>query len=716
MPTAQLTKGRDRRLPGTVALHTAAVWQAPAVPALICSALLLIVLYAAFAHGGVTLVTGTRIELAVAAVAAAACAAWLWAGALRPAAPRLAVTGVALLCAFAFWNGITVLWSVAPDQTWIELNRVISYATVLAVALLLGASDRRVLDVAANGFLAIAVAVTVYAAGQKLLPGLHVAGLFNLNQTGPLPRLQLPLDYWNALALFVVFAVPLAVSLAGDPLRGPRVRLGWLCASSVMLLVIAFTYSRGGLIALVVALLVAAMTSGQRVRWLAWLGAAVLGAVPAIAVGLSSGPLTTAGASLGTREGAGLVLLYVLAGSLVLLAIVGRRLTGLDSRLRIDPAHGPRLRRLGWAIAGLAVVAVLLAMTFSSRGLTGTVSHAWNSFAATHAPSNYNPRRLLSAASQNRWVWWKEAAGAFSDRPLGGWGAGSFGVVHLLYRRNTLTIQQPHSVPLQFLSDTGIVGALLAIAGFVLLLGLGFRAVGRMPAGRQRLAAAGLLAGATAYAVHSLYDWDWDIPAVTLPALLFLGLLAGADRSPEPAESQRAFARPRLGLRALALAGLTLWLGLFAVSADLPELAASSARRALVEASSNSPHVLAAAQSQAARAARLDPLSDAGPMAEATIALHRGALVRARSYIEAALRRDPSDEFAWAQLSSLDQVLGDRPGVVMASQRIIDLDPRGKLAKYVLEVQLLAASPNDSPSAIRTPPLNSSLATPSPTS
>jgi tetratricopeptide (TPR) repeat protein len=284
--------------------------------------------------------------------------------------------------------------------------------------------------------------------------------------------------------------------------------------------------------------------------------------------------------------------------------------------------------------------------------------------------------------------------------------------VHLLYRRNTLTIQQPHSVPLQFLSDTGIIGALLAVGGYALLLAAASRSVRRMPIGRQRLAAAALLAGVAAYAVHSLYDWDWDIPAVTLPALLFLGLVAGSGARGASRPGRPALGAPRARWRALALAGSTLWLAVFAISAELPELAASKASAALVTASGNSRAGLASAQSAAADAARLDPLSDAGPMAEATIALHRGQVIRARSYIQQALARDPSDERAWAQLAYIDQLLSDRPGVVAVSQRIIQLDPRGALARYVLGVQLLAANPYTSPSSIRTPLPRSTVATP----
>ena len=85
--------------------------------------------------------TYARIEVALAAIAALAGAAWLWTGTLRFAAPRLALAGIALLAVFAVWNGLTVLWSVSPDQTWVEFNRALSYVLVLCLAVALGTTD-----------------------------------------------------------------------------------------------------------------------------------------------------------------------------------------------------------------------------------------------------------------------------------------------------------------------------------------------------------------------------------------------------------------------------------------------------------------------------------------------------------------------------------------------------------------------------------------------
>ena len=78
----------------------------------------------------------------------------------------------------------------------------------------------------AGGLLLVCLAVTAYALGQKLVPGLHLAGVFTLDQTGLLPRLQEPLGYWNALALLVAMGIPVALVILVDRGRPDGLRLG----------------------------------------------------------------------------------------------------------------------------------------------------------------------------------------------------------------------------------------------------------------------------------------------------------------------------------------------------------------------------------------------------------------------------------------------------------------------------------------------------------
>jgi hypothetical protein len=668
--------------------------------------MLVLILYAAFAHGAVSRSEETRIELAVAALAGLAAFGWLWLGTVRMSMARIALAGVGLLAAFAVWSGLSVVWSLAPDQSWIEFNRVLTYVLVVCLGVAVGASLRRGLELIAGGFVVVALLVTVYALGQKLFPGLHVPGVFDLNQTGPLARLQEPLGYWNALALFIALGAPAALALAVDTARSRRARLACALVLQLMLTTIPFTYSRGGLAALVLALAIAVGLSADWLRSASWLALAVLCALPAILVGLLVHRLSGNNIALSTREGAGGLLALVVLVSLAGHALVASRLLRVEARIRSAEQRLPRLRRLMLMGGAVVIVCGVIGLSLAPRGLTGTLSELWHGFTTVHATSNANPSRLLSAASENRWVWWKEAAGAFSARPVLGWGAGSFPVVHLLYRQNTLPVQQPHSLPLQFLSETGIIGGVLGMGALALLLLAGVRSVLRRRSGRDRVLAAALLAAAVAYVVHCCYDWDWNIPALSLPAFLFLGVLAARIGTGGVANVThgRATEWPGRSIsRAASLAWATLWLCLFALSVLVPQIAADKASAALVAASSTSPASLKQAQANANLASRLDPLSDQGLVAQASIASGLRQFDRAASYLRTAVAREPSDAFAWHFLAIVEGIRGDRSDSVVAEQRSLNLDPMGAAAWSILIPQLSAAPAAMSPTRWPTP-------------
>jgi hypothetical protein len=657
--------------------------------------MLVVILYAAFAHGAVSRSEETPVEVAVAALAGLAAFGWLWLGTIRLSMTRLALVGVSLLAAFGVWSGLSILWSVAPDQSWIELNRVVTYALVVCLGAAIGVSLRRGVELLAGGFVVVAILVTLYALGQKLFPGLHISGLFTLDQTGPLARLQEPLGYWNALALFIALGAPSALALAVTTERTRRARLSSALALQLMLTTIPFTYSRGGLAALALALAIGVGLSADWLRSLSCLALAVLSSLPAILVGLLVHQLSGNNLSLGTREGAGAILAGVVLASLVVHAVIARHLIGADARIRAVEQRLPRLRRLALVGAVVILVCVLIGLSLAPRGLSGTVSELWHGFTTTHVTSNVNPSRLLSAASENRWVWWKEAAGAFSARPWLGWGAGSFPVVHLLYRQDMLPVQQPHSVPLQFLTETGIVGGLLGMGALLILVIAGVRSVRQRREGPERLLAAALLAGAVAYVVHCCYDWDWNIPGLSLPAFLFLGLLMA------PVVDRRGPAMPRLRgradrgaggtFRAASLACATLWLCAFALSVLVPQIAADKASAALVQASSASPGSLQQAHANASQASQLDPLSDQGLLVESSVAAHRHDLGRAAVDARQAVARDPSDGAGWRLLAVVEALAGNLGAAAQAEQHVLDLDPSGRVARGTLRAQLRQA-------------------------
>jgi hypothetical protein len=674
-------------------------------PRLIALWLLAITAYAVFAHGAIAAPAEPRIQVALEFACATAVALGL-----RLRLPRAAGGALALLVAFALWSAVTLAWSVSPEQTWLEFNRVVAYALITALALALGASLPRAVELTALGFLALVAVVTLYGLGQKLLPGLNVLGLIDLNQTGGVARLQEPLGYWNALALLLAMGAPVALATASRMTAARWLRLGALVVLQLILVAGTFTLSRGGVVALLVGLAIFLVMSADWLRATVWLGVAVLAALPPLAMGLVSSSLSADHVPLARRESAGLLLLVVLAGCGVVLVLGAERLLALEPSIRPSADLRRRLRTVLIAAGVAGVVLGALVLALSGRGLGGTLTHAVSNFTRTQAVSVSDPSRLLSDDSAYRWDWWKEALGAAAARPLGGWGAGSFPIVHLLFRHNDVPVTHAHSVPLEWLAETGLVGAALAVAAWVLLLRSGVSAVRRRVTPAGRMVAAGLLGAGFAYAVHALYDWDWDIPGVTLPALILLGVLAGSRGLSGGFRSvalEATGGRSALS-RGLAAATAALAMVALALSSVLPSLASSRASTALLTASSGSPGALARAQHDAAVAASLDPLSDAGPSAEAYVAAHEGYLERVRAYLLQAVVREPSDENAWARLAVVDVQTGHLRAALGAADRLFGLDPFNRqfvvtAVTVAQQAELRLAPPRASATAIATP-------------
>ena len=606
--------------------------------------LLALCLYAAFADGAVALVDEARLQAGIALAALGGAAVWLSGGGLQPRASRAGWLAVGLLAGFAAWSGLSLIWSVTPDLTWTETNRAVAYSLVLVLAFALGAHAERI----ATGLLVIAVVVALYALGGKVLPSLF-------DHAGVVARLREPLGYWNALALLCVLAIPIAARLRTRPA---------LAALWLLLVVAGLTYSRGALLALAVALAVLVALEGTRP--LVPVALAALAAAPGLAYAFTSDALTDNGVRVAERASAGRVLGLILLLSLAALIAAGR--------LARDWRPPGRALAIALGIAALAFVA------------TGGLGRAVDSFTATReAPSVSDPGRLLSTNSGNRWVWWKEAAGAWSDRPLLGHGAGSFPVVHLQYRKDLLPVRQPHDVPLEFAAETGAVGALLGVGAIAALLVAAAAGARRQPA---------LLAAGAAWAAHTLVDWDWDIPAVTMPALLALGVLAA-----RPAAYPRA--RPRPAALALVAAATCLYL----VSVALPAWSRDKSDDALAAARENaSPAQLQQAAADAELAARLDPLSARPLFAAAAIAQRRERVLEQRRLLLRAVDREPSSVHAWIRLSEVAVRLGDREGAVRAARAAQRLDPgSANVDRAVQDAYVFEAPPTDSPTATGTP-------------
>lgn len=628
-------------------------------------------------------------------------------GSYPPRPARAAWVGLGLLALFVAWTGLSLSWSIVPDRSWAEFNRVLAYLLLAGVGVLLGAADPRAVERFAGGFLVVVAIVAVYALGGKVAPGLSVDGLFDLDQTAEIARLRAPLEYWNALGLLCALAAPIAVRLAVDPSRSRAVRLAALEAVCLLAVVVGLTYSRGAVAAFLVGAAVLTTFGSGRLRGLLVMAIAALAAIAPLAVAFGSDGLTANGAPLGERiaDGRVLGLVFVLAAGALLAA--GLALLRLEPR-GLASWSGARTRRL-FRVAGASAAALILlggvGLARSQGGFTGRLDQAVEDFTEVREDRQYDPVRLFSTNSGTRWSWWKEAAGAWADRPVAGWGAGSFALLHLRYRNDELQVTQAHSMPMQLLAETGLVGLLLAYGAVLALLAA---AIARTrSATSDRNLAVALLAASVAWLVHGFYDWDFVIPAVTAPVLVMLGILAGRPGPERPAAPAAALAEdlgPGFGSRVAIVALSTLLCLAAVISAGLPWLADQKAEVAAEATSSRTPKALEEAAARADLAARLNPLANRPLFVAAAVAARRGRLLEARAALLEAVDRTPDDPQAWGRLAGLALRLADYDGFLRATQRQYALDPQHPFAERQLSIaEQFRALPAASATATGTP-------------
>ncbi len=657
--------------------------------------LLAVCAYAAFAAGATRYPQLTWIQVALAGAALATTAGWAVGGGIRWRASGAAVAGLALLAGLAAWSSLSVLWSITPDRTWLEANRTLAYVLVVGLGIAYGSSEPRAIERAGLGVLAVSLLVALYAFATKALPGVSVPGLFDLDQAGGIGRLRAPLGYWNANALLCAIGLPFALAVTRDRTRGTAMRAGALVGALLLVCVIGMTYSRGGLVAVLVGIVVLSTLGGARLGGLLTLGLVGVASLPVLGVAFALPGLVDNEPSMSARQDDGLILLGTFMVTAALLALLARFLWRHERRIRWTPGRSRVVLRAAVTLGLLAVVVALAGAATSSRGLPGTVSDRIATFTEPSTDTVDDPARLVTTTSGNRSAWWGEAVGSWSDRPLGGWGAGSFAATHLRYRDDALAVTQAHSVPLQLLSETGIIGLGLFLGA---LAGLGLAALRRVKTtapGREQGLGVAAVAAVMAWGVHGLYDWDWNIPGVTLPALLLLGVLAGGSGQ----------ARRRVGPPGGVLVAAALVLSLVAASALLPAWAEEKSSRAQVAVQSSSDtEQLRDAAAEADLAARLDPVSIKPLLASAAIARRRERPLEARDFLLEAVDRQPESVSAWLNLAAASFALADRAGFERAALRALALDPRSPRTRQVAQAAVAYRAPTGgSATAVGTP-------------
>jgi O-Antigen ligase/Tetratricopeptide repeat len=593
--------------------------------------------------------TGAFLALALGAPLAAVAVVLAWdRAALRSGPARLALAAAA---GIALWSGLSIVWAAAPDLAWIDANRGAVALCALALGLALGALVPRAPLAFGVGLTAAAAVPVAIALGTKIVPGL-------LGSDRDLGRLAEPVGYWNALALVAAMALPGLLWLAGDARRwAPPLAAAGIAVYGTALVL---TYSRGGVLAAAMAVVVTLALLPSRGAALAALAAGAAGAAWPAAYGLTDSLLSSDAVPVDLREGAGAGLGWRLAVGAALAAALAPALLWAAGRLGLGAPGRPRLVALA-AVVVLCVAAV--AGTAASPQGRDWADQRVSELRGEGGDAVANdPGRLASAAGNQRKAWWGEAWRGFEDAPLLGQGAGGFALVHLQERRtgdDALATREPHDTALRALSGTGLVGLalLVALVGAVVW---GILRAARLAVAPEIALPLAVLA---AFAMEASIDWAWAVPALTIPALAAAGVVLAAAA---PGRAPGAAARPG-GLAAGALAGAT---ALAVASAVLPwwsARAAADAERALARRDPE------AALARAADARGLNPLSLATLLTRGAAYTDLGRPARALGAYRAAVDLQPDNPDAWRALAIF---LGDGAEARRAWSEVHRLDPR----------------------------------------
>jgi Tfp pilus assembly protein PilF len=668
------------------------------------------------AKGGLNLESMTSTELALTLGAGVLAAAAVL---LAPAGSRRAygIWPMGLLLAFAAVTAISIVWSVQPDHSWQDSGRMLAYSGVFGAGFALVRVLPRRWPAILGGLTLAAVVVCGYALLSKVFPA-------SLDPANTFARLNEPYGYWNAVGLSAAMGAICCLWLGARRTGHALLRALAYPAMSLVLLTLMLAYSRGALVALAVGLVMWFLVVPLRLRSAALLIVGALGAAIVGAWDFSRHALSAESVPLAERTDAGHQLGAFILAMLVVLTIAGIAIGFSTGRKAPSLLTRRRAGAVLMAAVALTILAFVGALAVSHRGLTGNVSHAFNSLTDPNAiPPGNTPGRLTAVASE-RARYWKEALQVFDANPVFGAGAEGYATAHLRYEAQTLEVRHAHSFILQTLADLGLVGLLVALALLLTWMAAAgrathpfnrrwtsWRAWTKIRAGDERpgwlrlrerelrsytperIGLLSMLCVVVVFGAHSLIDWTWYVPGDACVALLCAGWLAGrgplrtslavadaggtaATVASAPFASSTAAAgvggvRPS-AKRVLVAAAVIVAALLAAWSEWQPQRSEEARQEAEAQLEAhNRPAALAAADSAVSR----DPLSIEALFTLASVQQVSGRPTLARTTLARAVRLQPSNPQTWLVLGRYDLNSGRPQSAVEELQAAIYLSP-----------------------------------------
>jgi hypothetical protein len=578
---------------------------------------------------------------ALAALGLMAATAIMLGGSLR--LHRASAVAISLFGLYVAWSYLSITWAQSPGDALQGSNRALLYLLVFSLMLLLPWTPKAALLALLTfviGVGVIGIVLLFRLASQSDVASLVIQG-----------RLSAPTGYFNATAaLFTVGALPAIVLATRRELPGPLrgLLLAFACTDLQLALIVQ---SRGWLFTLPLVIIAAIAVVPDRLRVAVAAIIPIVGSVVPVhrlfdVYQQSSGVALTHAAG---RAGQAALLICLAA------FVLGTLLAWGDSLIK-----PPSLSRSGKRVIGITVTVIAVAGA-GSAFVVATHGHPvkfivrqWNGFSHTQVTSSSQSH--FEDVGSGRYDFWRVALDAVLAHPIGGLGQDNFADYYVKHRRTNEEPSWTHSLELRLLAHTGFVGFGLFVAFLVAAGRLAYRGR-RRPDSLTRVIAGAALLPLVVWLIHGSVDWFWEMPALSAPALGFLGIagsLASSRAGPQPVTRSTARSPHRLrrrlslGAGAVALVAGVVVLGFPYLSVREVSLASD------IQATNPT-----AALADLSRAASLNPLdADPGRIA-GTIALTAGKNRIAAQRFRQSISAEPGGWFSWLGAGLAASALGD---------------------------------------------------------
>ena len=427
--------------------------------------------------------------------------------------PRAGMLELAFFGGYTLWILLSVTWSYTPAASFDEFVRAVLYLAGYGLFYMY-LSRREWLSWVGHIFIFIAFIVALDSIFGKI-------GIIDHPDPFQTNRLSYPLTYWNTLGLLMIMSFPLALRVLADRATAMAARCCYAPALVLFLSVLFFTFSRAGLLLIVLVFGLYLLVAVIRLRAVMQTAIAVFWT--AVIIGFCYVFLPTMVQLIpdpdpgeGTRLGLLLLVVMLLSvGSQFLIRPLEKKVT----------IGGDLARKIGYALAGLAVATLLLGLVAFVAREGNPVTWAGSQLEVISEPEvavKGAGERLFSLQSE-RYTEYRVSVGVLRDNPLKGTGAGTWSIHWLQERPREISVKDGHSWLFETMAELGLVGTFLMVGFLVTFFVRGISDLRFLGRSRHREVYGAFFVACIAFVLHSFIDWDWEMAVITLSFFLFAG-------------------------------------------------------------------------------------------------------------------------------------------------------------------------------------------------